>query len=111
LDEPFSISIGERGGYQVVVVRGELDELTAPELDKAIEAGSNLPVIVDLGHVVFISSAGLHVLLRERPNRIQIVCPPGNVVRLFEIVRANRRVQIFESLDAALSAANVPCVA
>jgi hypothetical protein len=32
-------------------------------------------------------------------------------VRLFEIVRANRRVQIFESLDAALSAANVPCVA
>jgi hypothetical protein len=40
-----------------------------------------------------ISSAGLHALLRERPHRIRVVCPAVNVVRLFEIVRANRRVQ------------------
>ena len=110
MEDAFSIFTHEGEGFRVVVVRGELDELTAPELDEAID-DNDVPAIVDLSNIVFISSAGLHVLLRERRHRIQIVCPPGNVVRLFEIVRANRRVQIFESLDAALSAANVPCIA
>jgi hypothetical protein len=34
--------------------------------------------------------------------RTALVCPPGNVMRLFEIVRANRRVPVFEDTDAAL---------
>jgi hypothetical protein len=52
-----------------------------------------------------ISSAGLHALLRERPLRLSIVAPPGNVARLFEIVSANRRCRLFQDLDSAISEA------
>lgn len=103
MDEPFSIATGMRDGYQIIVITGELDEATAPELDAAIDGSpEGWPVIVDLSKIVFISSAGIHAVLRDRLRRIALVCPPGNVLRLFEIVRANHLVPIFESLEAAI---------
>ena len=100
--EQFSVSTGVRDGLQVVVVRGELDELTAPELDFEIDGHPHgWPVIVDLSDVEFMSSAGLHVLLRNRPEQVAIVCPPGNIRRVLEIVRADTRVPIFSDLDTA----------
>jgi anti-anti-sigma factor len=105
--QDFSISRGVREGCQVVLVRGELDEVTAPMLDEAIDAShANWPVIVDLSAVEFITSAGLHAVLRERPLALSIVAPPGNVARLFEIVRANRRCPLFQSLDSAVEQAS-----
>src|SRR5947209_52453 len=75
--EVFSISTGVREGFQILVIRGELDELTAPELDSAIDGNRNgWPVLIDLSEIEFMSSAGLHVLLRDR-ERLAIVCPPG----------------------------------
>ncbi|HLY85187.1 MAG TPA: STAS domain-containing protein [Gaiellaceae bacterium] len=100
--ERFSVSAGVREGLQVLVVRGELDELTAPELDREIDGHRfGWPVIVDLSDVQFMSSAGLHVLLRNRPEKVALVCPPGNIRRVLEIVRADTRVPIFSDLDAA----------
>jgi anti-anti-sigma factor len=53
-------------GFQIVVVRGELDELSAPELERAIDASPRVwPLVIDLSGIEFMS-AGLHVLLRER---------------------------------------------
>jgi anti-sigma B factor antagonist len=110
--EAFSLSTGVREGCQIIVVRGELDEAAAPELEDAIDGcGDGWPVVVDLSNIVFISSAGIHSLLRERQARIALVCPPGNVMRLFEIVRANRRVPIFPSLDAAIEGSEFPATA
>ncbi len=104
MDEAFSITTGRCEGFQVLVVRGEVDEVTAPELDTSIDAcPSGRQVIVDLSAVEFISSAGLHALLRERPRAVVLVSPRGNVLRLFEIVRANRRVAVCESLEAAMA--------
>jgi anti-anti-sigma factor len=112
VDEAFSISTGVREGFQIIVVRGELDELTAPELEQTFEVCcERWPVIVDLSNIAFISSAGIHTLLRERPGQIALVCPRGNVMRLFEIVRANRRVPIFEDLDSALVSPALTCSA
>jgi anti-anti-sigma factor len=102
----FSVSRGVREGCQVVVVGGELDEVTAPLLEDTIgECSPSWPLIVDLSGVGFISSAGLHVLLRERAAAVSIVTQPGNVARLFEIVRANRRCPLFQDLDRAISEA------
>jgi anti-anti-sigma factor len=104
--QDFSITRGVREGWQVIVIRGELDELTAPLLEEAIDGcRAGWPLIVDLSDVEFISSAGLHALLRERPLRLSIVAPPGNVARLFEIVRANRRSPLFSDLDSVISEA------
>jgi anti-anti-sigma factor len=103
MEEEFSVSTGVREGVQIVVVRGDLDEVTAAELDAAIDGcRDGWPVIVDLSGVEFMSSAGIHVVLRDRRARTALVCPPGNVARLFEVVRANRRVPIFPDLDSAI---------
>src|SRR5436305_11937572 len=100
--EQCSVSTGVREGFQVVAVRGELDELTAPDLEVEIDGHRfDRPVIVDLSGVEFVSSAGLHVLLRYRPEQVAIVCPPGNIRRVLDIVRAGQRVPIFSDLDCA----------
>lgn len=73
------------------VVRRELDELTAPLLEDAIDdCHPGWPVVVDLSGVEFMSSTGLHAALRERSAARSIVAQPGDIARLFEIVRANR---------------------
>jgi anti-sigma B factor antagonist len=99
----FSVSRGTREGLEVLVVRGELDELTAPELDLRIDGHRDgRPVVVDLTETEFISSAGLHVLLRDRPQPIALICPPGNVRRVLDIVRADLRLPTFSDLDTAV---------
>jgi anti-anti-sigma factor len=100
--EQFSISTGVREGFQILVIRGELDELTAPRLNTAIDGNRNgWPVVIDLSETEFTSSAGLHVLLRDR-ERLAIVCPPGNIRRLFEIVQAKHHAPIFSDLETAI---------
>jgi len=103
LEQQFSVSTGARERFQIVVVQGDLDAAPAAELDDAIEGcPDELPVIIDLSGVDAISSAGLDVLLRDRRAGTALVCPPGNVMRLFEVVRTNRRVPIFKDLDSAV---------
>ena len=61
----FSISISDRDGRAVVVIRGELDLATAPELEAALterlDAGQD--VVVDLRELAFLDSTGLRVLV------------------------------------------------
>ncbi len=103
MEHQFSVSTEAREGVQIVFVRGDLDRAPAAELNDAIEGcRDGSPVIIDLSGVDFMSSAGLDVLLRDRRAQTALVCPPGNVARLFEIVRTNRRVPIFKDLDSAI---------
>jgi anti-anti-sigma factor len=103
VNQDFSVSTGAMEGSQVLVVRGELDELTAPVLEDAIACcPPGWPLIIDVSGVEFMSSAGLHAVLRERDVPVSVVAPPGNVARLFEIVRANRRCPLFADVDSAV---------
>jgi anti-anti-sigma factor len=97
-----SITSDACDGCQIIAVDGELDELMAAELDAAIDGCREGPVVVELSHMVFVSSAGIQALLRDRRVQVSLVCPPGNVMRLFDVVRANSRVSTFDDLDAAL---------
>jgi anti-sigma B factor antagonist len=65
VDVPFEVRI-ERD--RRIVVRGEVDLSTAPELASAIAsvAEGAFRVVVDLGGVTFIDSTGLGVLVNER---------------------------------------------
>jgi anti-anti-sigma factor len=84
------------------MLRGELDEVTAPVLDEAISSNAGeLPLIVDLSGLDFIASAGMHVLLRRRPNQPAIVCPPGNIARVLGIASRDQNDRIFDDLEAA----------
>jgi anti-anti-sigma factor len=97
-----SISSEAGDGYQVIAVDGELDELMAAELDAAIDRCCDRSVIVELSDMVFVSSAGIQALLRDRRGKVVLVCPPGNVMRLFEVARTNRRVSMLDDLAAAI---------
>ena len=61
----FSISISDRDGRAVVVIRGELDLATAPELEAAIQGrlDDGQDVVVDLRELEFMDSTGLRVLV------------------------------------------------
>src|SRR5258708_40065625 len=97
--ERFSNSAGVREGFQVLVVRGELDERTAPDLEASVNGHRNgWPLIVDLSNLEFMSSTGLHILVRVGSERHALVCPAGNIRRLFRIVPADRLIPIYSTL-------------
>jgi anti-anti-sigma factor len=100
--EKFSVSVGVREGFRVLVVRGELNEATVLRLQQLMNAKDGRPVIVDLTPLAFISSVGIHLLLRESGIPAALVCPPGSIARVFEIVGAARRLPIFDKLDHAV---------
>jgi anti-anti-sigma factor len=61
----FSISISDRDGRAVVVIRGELDLATAPDLDAALTEllDDGKDVVVDLRELGFMDSTGLRAIV------------------------------------------------
>ncbi len=90
-----SVRVTRDGSSASVIITGDLDAHTAPELDGilggviALEDG---PVIVDLSAIDFVGSAGAHSLLdarRElfgRGRRLELFGVPTTVARLLDIV-------------------------
>ena len=80
-------------GFQIrktdhrIVVTGELDAATAPELEAALEAFGTADVAVDIAQVGFIDSSGLRVLLvaRQRTPSIRVIGATPGALRVFEI--------------------------
>ena len=66
MNDDFSVVVDNQGGASVLVVIGELDLRTSPELEErladAFDAGAEL-VILDLRQIEFMDSTGLRVLL------------------------------------------------
>jgi anti-anti-sigma factor len=92
----------ELDGVVVVVVRGEVDLVTAPELesfvaDAILDHGTPRPLLVDLAECQFMDSSGLAVLLRagdRLSGRLAIVCPAGAPpARLLELAARNLLVR------------------
>jgi anti-sigma B factor antagonist len=103
LEQEFRIEISHRASALLLRVHGELDLLTAPELTAAMQSHNGARVIVDLSECSFIDSGGLHVLLDNVTTAsTTIVCPPGNVRRVLELVEAKRFAPIYDSLEQAL---------
>lgn len=67
---PVTVSSQHRGGLLTVVVSGDVDLATAPEVEAAIEtaiaAEGVTAVLVDLTAVGFLDSSGIGLLLRGR---------------------------------------------
>jgi anti-anti-sigma factor len=85
----FSISTSDRDGRAVVIIRGELDLATAPDLEatlsELLDAGQD--VVVDLRELAFLDSTGLRVLVAAdarvegREQQFLIVRPrPGATI-------------------------------
>jgi anti-anti-sigma factor len=112
LSSGFHTSAEDLGqGLAIVVVSGEVDLHTAPELKRhignAIDGGGRF-LLVDLSSATFIDSTTLGVLMgavrRVQPlgGEVVIACVDANIRRIFEITLLDRVLLVFDSPEAGL---------
>ena len=100
------------GDVSVVSVTGTLDMLTAPQLEAAIAAAaatSPTAVVVDLGAVDFLASAGMGLLVAAHGDltpavRFAVVADGPATSRPLKLVGIADVVDLYVSLDEALNA-------
>jgi anti-sigma B factor antagonist len=99
----------------IVSASGKIDAMTSPSYEASIagqiEAGS-LSLVLDLGGVDYISSAGLRVILaaakslKNRGGSLLLANARGPVKEVFDISGFGSVFKIFDSVDAAVSTAS-----
>jgi anti-sigma B factor antagonist len=103
-----AIDVGRDQNRLVLRLRGELDLASAPTLDREVASllqSQPTFLVLDLGRVEFIDSAGLRTLLRARQRchangcRFSLRHPSGQARRLFELTRTDERL----GLEAGLA--------
>lgn len=99
-------------GCTIVRVAGSVDALTAPELARTLaeQVGSDpVNLIVDLGEVEFMSSAGLRTLLgavkdsRGRGGDLRIVSTNPGVDKVLKMSGFSTIAKVFPSHDEAVA--------
>jgi len=103
----------EEDGMHVLHLAGRLDSVTSPEAEKKIieiiEKGEL--IIINLKDLVFISSAGLRLILvfmkkTKKRNARMIFCSPGDhVLQAFEVSNFTEFLEIASTLEDALARA------
>jgi anti-sigma B factor antagonist len=109
----FAVAEADVGGAPGVAVAGEVDVAAVPDLvaalDEAIRTSTGA-FVIDLCELDFLDSSGLSVLLRARAllsrdeRGLAIVCPPGAVRRLFEVVGIADLLCLYDTREAAAAA-------
>jgi anti-sigma B factor antagonist len=102
------------GTVHVIAADGEIDHLSAPLVADALRRATldgDGNVVLDLCETSFIDSAGISTLLnglrrltRQR-RRMLIVCPPGGVYRVFELLGLVGTFNLVGSREQALAVA------
>ncbi|MGH2854919.1 MAG: STAS domain-containing protein [Solirubrobacteraceae bacterium] len=95
----------------VIAVQGELDLSTAPRLKwmliDSLQAGLDR-LVVDLSLASFMDSTALGVLVAVKrrldgDQRLAIVCPRTDVLKIFEFAGMDEAFALFPTLDEALA--------
>ena len=91
----FSISISDRDGRAVVVIRGELDLATAPDLEAAIQGrlDDGQDVVVDLRELDFMDSTGLRVLVAAHAR---VDGPGASIERILAVAGVERVLDLVD---------------
>jgi anti-sigma B factor antagonist len=111
---PLAIERISRDGVELVSVEGEIDIATAPRLLAVLNqtvADARGPLVVDLSDVGFMDSTGLALLinahrrLSRRQHGFAVVCPPGPLLRVFEVTDMVDMLRVCPDVDSAAQAA------
>jgi anti-sigma B factor antagonist len=105
----------DRGSVVIYRVTGEIDMVTAPHLDRAVDgfyanADSVSHLVLDLTDVPFLSSAGLSLLADHHRRcgalniRLSVVATHRTPLRAIEITQLDRLISIYPSVAEALPA-------
>ena len=107
---PLAIGVEPGEAATLVVLRGDLDLATAPELREClveiIDEGAR--IVVDLEAVDFLDSAGLGILVgglkraRSAGGELELVCSSRDVLKPLEITGLDRVFTIHGGRDDAL---------
>jgi anti-anti-sigma factor len=97
------------GGAPGMIVCGEVDIHTVPQLSAALDEAireSDGAFVVDLTALDFLDSTGISALVRARAllarddRALAVVCPPGPVRRIFEVAGIADLLALFDSRAA-----------
>jgi anti-anti-sigma factor len=109
-----TMEISKRKEKDVLVIslKGRLDAVTSPVLEKDLTdlmAGGERFLVLDLGDLEYISSAGLRSILvvvkrlKEKQGKLVLASLKSVVREVFEIAGFSAIIPIFESVDSAIS--------
>ncbi len=105
-------SSGPAGKVSVVRVDGVIDTITAPELEKVMNSlleQKKYYIVVDLGGVDYISSAGWGIFIsnireiRQNSGDIKLARMIPNVYEIFELLEFDSILKAFDSVEKAKS--------
>ena len=110
-----TLSVRSIDEVDVLAVGGELDALTAPQLDEAINASfakEPTALVVDLLGLEFLASAGMTVLLdgqktaNQLKSRFGVVADGPRTSRPMKLMGLDQELDLYPTLDAALTASS-----
>lgn len=108
---------GPSGELSVVRVDGVVDTITASELENILEKlinQSRYKILVDLGGVEYISSAGWGIFIsriqeiRENEGDIRLVNMIPNVYEIYELLEFENIIPAFDTLEQGKKSFNLP---
>jgi len=114
-ERKLTLSVRSIDEVDVLAVRGELDALTAPQLDEAINASfakEPTALVVDLLDLEFLASAGMTVLLdgqktaNQLKSRFGVVADGPRTSRPMKLMGLDQELDLYPTLDAALTASS-----
>jgi anti-sigma B factor antagonist len=108
MEQDFYIEERTDRGLPVIVVAGEIDVATAPQLREALHgviAQGHATVVLDLLGVTFLDSTALGVLVgglkrcRELDGELHIVVTDARIWKIYEITGLNKVFRIVDALS------------
>lgn len=108
---------GPAGELSIIRVDGVVDTITASELETVIEkliAQNKYKILVDLGGVEYISSAGWGIFIsriqeiRDQEGDIKLVNMIPNVYEIYELLEFENIIPAFDTLDSGKKAFKIP---
>ncbi len=103
--------VGAKSDIPLMMVSGYVDTTTCQEMAKELQnliQQKKVQIIVDLGKVTYISSAGWGVFVgviktvREKGGDIKIVQMSSEVFEVFEMLEFNRILNYYETVEEAI---------
>jgi anti-sigma B factor antagonist len=111
--QPLTVVDSDLDGAPGVALRGELDIDAVPDLEHTLDTAirdSAGTFVLDLCELTFFDSSGMRLLLRARAllgredRALVIVCPPGPVRRLFDVIGIADLLLLYASREEAAAA-------
>jgi anti-anti-sigma factor len=110
-DEPIDVHTDTERAVTVARPVGEIDAFNASEFRTTLERfAASARLVIDLGGVPFVDSAGLSVLIgvarrvHEHGGKIAVACPRPALAKLLDQTGFSRTIAVAGTVDEAIEA-------